>query len=241
MKTKPIVIGGADPSGGAGIQADLFTLNHLGFQAQSVITALTAQNEKEFFSYESVSPKIFSQQLQCIESKNNPVKIAMLGHDSLIEILIQWLPESKVSFVILDPVLRSSTGAWLLNPPGIQKLPKLFPWIDLLTPNIPEAENMTGLKIKNTRDMQKAGNLLLEMGARNILLKGGHLAGNPCDILMNSEMDYFFEGSRLGTHNTHGTGCTLASAILAYFISGNDLVKSVQLAREIVRKKIETF
>ncbi len=242
MEAHIIVIGGSDPSGAAGIQADLHTLEQLNAKVSSLITAVTAQNETKFFSYETVRVKNFSDQLQAISiKKKNPfIKIGMIGHHTLIPPLLNWLKKVKPAFLILDPVLRSSTGAWLLDRQGIQMLPRLFPWVDLLTPNIPEAEILSGIKIKNLKDMQRAGKFFLQTGAKNILMKGGHLSGKPCDIFMNSEMDYFFEGSRLKSHNTHGTGCTLASAILGYLALNHHLVESVHLARQVVRKKIQS-
>ncbi len=238
---KIIVIGGSDPSGGAGIRADLHTLEQMGLMASSVITAVTAQNEKKFFSYETVSANIFSDQLHAIntQSKNPFVKIGMIGHHTLIPPLITWIKKVKPYFVILDPVLRSSTGTCLLDHKGIQLLPQLFPFIDLLTPNIPEAEMLTGIKIRNVKDMQEAGGKFLRKAVKQVLMKGGHLRGNPCDILMNTEMDYFFESKRIQARNIHGTGCTLASAILGYLSLGKDRVESIRLGRKIVRKKIQ--
>lgn len=238
---KIIIIGGSDPSGGAGIQADLSTLDQMQISTKSVITAITAQNEKKFLSYESVSVQNFSNQLQAasFQTKNPWVKIGMIGDHRLIPPLLSWIKKIKPAFVILDPVLQSSTGACLLDRQGISLLPKIFPWVDLLTPNLFEAEILSGIKIKNLKNMQRAGEKLLEKGLRNILMKGGHLRGKPCDIFMNSEMDYFFKGNRIRSKNSHGTGCTLASAILGYWSLGKNLVESIRLGKEMVRKKIQ--
>lgn len=237
-----IVIGGSDPSGGAGVQADLFTLSELGIRAQSVITAITAQNEGKFVSYESVSPQNFADQLGSLKQDNQIlfVKIGMIGDHRLLPPLMSWLEKVEPNFTILDPVLRSSTGAALLDAQGSSALQDLFKLIDLLTPNIPEAEALTGLKIKSLKEMQKAGGILLSKGISQVLMKGGHLNEEPCDILMDEEMDYLFKGSRIRSQNTHGTGCTLASAILGYMSQGHELVAAIHLARDKVREKLKS-
>lgn len=237
-----IVIGGSDPSGGAGIQADLFTLSKLGIKAQSVVTATTAQNEGKFLSYESVSVDNFEDQLRALKIPQDDVfiKIGMIGDHRFIAPLAAWLEKIEPAFTILDPVLRSSSGADLIDAKGISLLAKLYPVVDLLTPNIPEAEELTGLKIQNLKDMQRAGAKFLELGVEQVLMKGGHLKESPCDVLMDEEMDYFFKGSRIQSQNTHGTGCTLASAILGYMSAGDDLVASIHVAREMVRAKLKS-
>ncbi len=240
LQKEIIVMGGSDPSGGAGIQADLLTLSKLGISAKSVISAVTAQNEKKFWSYESVSAKNFSDQLRAVEaSAKHPIlKIGMMGHFQLLVLLKAWIQKTRPSFVILDPVFASSTGAKLLDSLGIQFLKTMLPWIDLITPNISEAEKLSGLRIHNFTGMKEAGEKILKNGAQQILLKGGHLKGNPCDLLITPEMNYHFPGRRLRPKNTHGTGCTLASAIAGFLSLGKDCVESIHLARKMVRQKI---
>lgn len=241
MESKTVIlIGGSDPSGGAGIQADLQTLFALEIQPFSVVTAVTAQNEKKIISYETVSKKNFSDQLSSLEISKHPLilKIGMMGTSQHLEILSAWIKKTRLNFVILDPVLVSSTGKALLDKKGINTIQNLLPFIDLITPNIPEAEKLSGIKITRKEDRLKAGEKLLKMGAKNVLLKGGHFQGKACDILFSPEMNYFFEDSRIKKMNVHGTGCTLASAIAGYLALGSSLVEAIHLARKIVREKI---
>ncbi len=243
MKNNLIIIGGSDPSGGAGIQADLRTLFGLELEAKCVVTSVTAQNEKKFISYESVSSKNFSDQLRAVEKWLNDsiVKIGMIGNSQHLKTLFTWLEKSRSTRVILDPVLLSSTGAKLIDNKGLDLLLKFLPSLYLLTPNLSEAEKLSGIKIRNKQDKLKVGERLLKMGAQNILLKDGHGKGKKtCDILFSQEMNYFFEDSRIKNSNVHGTGCTLASAIAGHLSLENSLVDSIIQARKIVRKKIKS-
>jgi len=234
-----VLIGGSDPSGGAGIQADLHTLGSLGLRAQSVITAVTAQSASRFDSYESVSPEIFAKQLRSLK-QSEPLfaKIGMIGDSRLIPVLQTWLEEAEPEFAILDPVLASSTGAALLDEAGLGLLSGLFPLVDLLTPNLPEAERLSGLIIRDLAGMRRAAERLLDLGARQVLMKGGHLRGEPCDLLIDAEIEFPFPGKRIDSKNTHGTGCTLASAILGYLSLGHDLVASIHLGRKKIEEKL---
>lgn len=251
-----IVIGGSDPSGGAGIQADLRTLEFLGVSALSVVTAVTAQNEKRFFSSQAVSPKHFSNQLCAVSPKARGaiVKIGMLGSGNLIGPLIDWLKKIKPAFVILDPVLRSSTGARLLDLKGLHLLAnRLLAQADLLTPNIPEAGVLSGIKIGHRKAMERAGKKILKKVKKAVLIKGGHLKGPAVDCLFikKSPQSPFDKGGERGDFKmirfiqkripggeVHGTGCTLAAAIAGYLSGGKSLPQAIREAKRIVSNRI---
>jgi hydroxymethylpyrimidine/phosphomethylpyrimidine kinase len=241
---KVIVIGGSDPSGGAGIQADLFTLQKIGISASSVITAVTAQNENKFLSYEPVSINNFQDQLTALlpRAKHSIVKIGMLGSGRFIPLLVSWLKKIKPHYLILDPVLRSSTGHSLLDKKGIQLLQRqLLDWANLVTPNLAEAEFLSGLKIHNLPTMESAGKKIAERRKGAVLIKGGHLKGPAIDLLIEGKKTFKMTQHRIKGKEVHGTGCTLASAIAGYLSLGKDLKTSIKFARKMVRKKIKNF
>src|SRR5262245_33950696 len=243
MKKKKtvIVIGGSDPSSGAGIQADLAALHSLGIPALSVVTAVTAQNEKKFFSYESVSQENFRAQLESLApfARGAIIKIAMLGSSQLIPPLIHWLRKRKPAFVILDPVLRSSTGHPLLDSKGILLLKnQLLSHADLVTPNVPEAERLSGISITDVEILRRAGERILKKVKRAVLLKGGHLKGPPVDLLMEGKKMRRFSHPRILSKGAHGTGCTLASVLAGSLSLGSTLPDAVKKARRRVLGKL---
>ncbi len=240
-----IVIGGSDPSGGAGIQADLFTLHSLGLSAFSVITAVTAQNEKKFFSYETVSKENFQKQLQTLPvSPSSIVKIGMLGSGILIPPLFSWLKKIKPQWIILDPILKSSTGFPLIDPQGAKWIKeKLIYQVDLITPNISETEFLTGISIRNLQQLKIAGLSLMGSAPsrsrlKAILLKGGHLKNRATDLLIEKNKIHSFGKRRISGKGIHGSGCTLASAIAGFLAQEKDLTSAVQSARQVVLRKL---
>ncbi len=243
-----ILIGGTDPSGGAGLPADSAILQSLRVRSRTVVTAVTAQNEKRFFSYQTISPKVFSDQLKAVTpfAKKAIIKIGMLANGNLVEILGRWFQKNKTPLVILDPVLRSSTGALLLDKAGIQKLlQKLLPQVQILTPNLPELEILSGRKILNAHQAINAAYFLFKKYPKLsvILLKGGHFPGKPVDYLIERKSnDTFliktFSASRIEKGYFHGTGCALASALAGNLVLGLKLSEAVREARKWVRKKI---
>jgi hydroxymethylpyrimidine/phosphomethylpyrimidine kinase len=251
MKKTVIVIGGSDPSGGAGIQADLAVLCSLGLSALSVITAVTAQSEKKFLLYEPVSTKNFRAQLESILPlpRRAIVKIGMLGSSQLIPLLIRWLKKEKPAFVILDPVLQSSTERPLLDRKGLRILKqKLLSYADLVTPNVLEAEALSGLPVTDLETMENAAKRILKKVKKAVLLKGGHLTGPATDLLLMKKSPRGEQGgdfqiirfthSRILGKGAHGTGCTLASAIAGSLSLGMSLPEAVKKARRIVLRKI---
>ena len=243
-KSKILIIAGSDSSGGAGIQADIKTITSLGSYAMTAITAVTSQNTTGVKSIVSIDPKEISKQIlfTCRDIRPDAIKIGMLHSESVITSVIGTLKSIKVSKIVLDPVMIAKGGSRLINNKAINILKKkLIKKVSLITPNIPEAEVLTNLKIKSTEDMIRAAQVLLSMGAKNVLIKGGHLKSKIVkDIFINRKEIKFFSHKRIKTKNTHGTGCTLSSAITAFFSCGKLLNKSCELGIEYVNKSIRS-
>ena len=243
-KSKILIIAGSDSSGGAGIQADIKTVTSLGSYAMTAITAVTSQNTTGVKSIVSIDPKEISKQIlfTCRDIKPDAIKIGMLHSESVIRSVISSLKLIGVPKIILDPVMVAKGGSRLINNKAINILKKqLIKKVSLITPNIPEAEVLTDLKIKDTQDMIKAAKILLSMGAKNILIKGGHLKLEIVkDIFVNKKEIKFFSNKKIKTRNTHGTGCTLSSAIATFFSCGKLLNKSCELGIKYVNQAIES-
>jgi hydroxymethylpyrimidine/phosphomethylpyrimidine kinase len=243
-KSKILIIAGSDSSGGAGIQADIKTITSLGSYAMTAITAVTSQNTTGIESIVAIDPKEISKQIlfTCRDIKPDAIKIGMLHSESVIKSVINSLKLIKVSKVILDPVMVSKSGIRLINDKAMNILKKkLMKKVSLITPNIPEAEVLTSLKIKNTQDMIQAAQVLLSMGAKNVLIKGGHLKSKIVkDIFVNKKEIKLFSNKKLKTKNTHGTGCTLSSAITVFFSCGKLLNKSCELGIKYVNQSIKS-
>ena len=243
-KSKILIIAGSDSSGGAGIQADIKTVTSLGSYAMTAITAVTAQNTTGVKSIAGIDPKEISKQIlfTCRDIKPDAIKIGMLHSESVIRSVINSLKLVRVSKIILDPVMIAKGGARLINNKAINILKKkLIRKVSLITPNIPEAEVLTNLKIKNIQDMIQAAQVLLSMGAKNVLIKGGHLKSRVVkDIFINKREVKIFSNKKLKTKNTHGTGCTLSSAITTFFSCGKLLNKSCELGIKYVNQSIRS-
>ena len=241
-KSKVLIIAGSDSSGGAGIQADVKTVTSLGSYAMTAITAVTAQNTMGVKSIVSIKPKeIFNQIVfTCKDIKPDAIKIGMLHSPNVIKAVISALKKIKVSRIILDPVMVAKGGAKLINNSAIQILKtRLIQKVFLITPNIPEAEFLTKIKIVNSKDMIRAANILLKLGAKNVLIKGGHLKSEIIqDILVNKKTIKFFNNKKILTKNTHGTGCTLSSAIATFLSCGKLLNESCELGIKYVNEAI---
>jgi len=243
-RSKILIIAGSDSSGGAGIQADIKTITSLGSYSMTAITAVTSQNTTGVKSIVGIDPKEISKQIlfTCRDIKPDAIKIGMLHSESVIKSVINSLKSIRISKIVLDPVMVAKGGARLINSKAINILKKqLIRKVTLITPNIPEAEVLTNLKIKNTQDMVRAAQVLLSMGAKNILIKGGHLKSKFVkDIFINKKEIKFFSNKRLKTKNTHGTGCTLSSAITTFFSCGKLLNKSCELGIKYVNQSIRS-
>ena len=246
MKPKSIVliIAGSDSSGGAGIQADIKTVTTLGSYAMTAITAVTAQNTTGVRSIVSIKPGEISNQIDfsAKDIRPNAVKIGMLHSKQVIQVVIKSLNKIKTRKVVLDPVMVAKGGAKLINNAAILYIKnKLIKNIFLITPNIPEAEILTQTKINTMQDMIKAGKILISLGAKNVLIKGGHLNSKQMtDILLNKKIIKVFRSNKYSSKNTHGTGCTLSSAIATYLSCGKDLIKSCELGIKYVNESIKS-
>ncbi|MDL2281017.1 bifunctional hydroxymethylpyrimidine kinase/phosphomethylpyrimidine kinase [Selenomonadales bacterium OttesenSCG-928-I06] len=237
-----LTIAGSDSGGGAGIQADLKTFSAHGVFGMSVITSITAQNTVGVLDIEDVSSKMVAAQIKAIfeDIPVHAVKIGMVSEISIIETITEELLKYKAKNIIMDPVMVSKSGAHLLKPEATQILiNKLLPITTLVTPNILEAEVITGLKIKNYEDMEKAAYQIHSMGIQNVLVKGGHLDGDAADILYDGKSTRMFVTKRIDTKNTHGTGCTLSSAIASNLALGFPLEQAIQKAKEYMFVAIE--
>ena len=241
-KSKVLIIAGSDSSGGAGIQADIKTVTALGSYAMTAITAVTVQNTTGVNSVISINPKEIRKQIlfTCKDIKPNGIKIGMLHSSRVIMSVINALKKVKTSKVILDPVMVAKGGARLINESAIKTLKdKLIKKVYLITPNITEAEILTKTKIKNLEDMIRAANILIKLGAKNVLIKGGHRKIKYMeDILLNRKEIKIFKNKKIKTKNTHGTGCTLSSAITTYLSCGKPLKKSCELGIKYVNHAI---
>jgi hydroxymethylpyrimidine/phosphomethylpyrimidine kinase len=241
-KSKVLIIAGSDSSGGAGIQADIKTVTSLGSYAMTAITAVTAQNTTGVKSIVGINPKEIFKQIvfTCKDIKPDAVKIGMLHSPSVIMAVISALKKIKVSKIVLDPVMVAKSGAKLINNKAIYILKtELMRNVFLITPNIPEAEFLTKTKIKNSKDMIKAANILLKLGAKNVLIKGGHLNSRVMqDILVSKKIIKIFKNKKFFTKNTHGTGCTLSSAIATFLSCGKLLNKACELGIKYVNEAI---
>lgn len=236
LKLAPVLtIAGSDSSGGAGIQADLKAMTAFGAYGMSVITALTAQNTTGVYGIYPVSPEFVKSQIDCVFQDIPPraVKIGMVSQADLIRAIAEKLREYKASQVVLDPVMVSTSGSRLLEEDAIAGLTsQLFPLADVITPNIPEAQVLTGHTITTSRDMEEAAACLGEMYHIAVLLKGGHQVEDASDVLYQQGKLTWFHGTRIDNPNTHGTGCTLSSAIASGLALGESLEDSIRAAKK---------
>ncbi|MBO5070109.1 MAG: bifunctional hydroxymethylpyrimidine kinase/phosphomethylpyrimidine kinase [Roseburia sp.] len=236
MKTA-LTIAGSDSCGGAGIQADIKTMTMNGVYAMSAITALTAQNTTGVASISEVTPEFLKQQLDCIFTDIHPdaVKIGMVSSNALIEAIAEKLKEYKTSNIVVDPVMVATSGSRLIAEDSILTLKKeLLPLATLATPNIPEAEVLSGMEIHSEDDMIKAARHISENFGCAVLLKGGHSINDANDLLCENGNCQWFYGKRIDNPNTHGTGCTLSSAIAANLAKGFSLDSAVKRAKDYI-------
>ena len=241
-KSKILIIAGSDSSGGAGIQADIKTVTTLGSYAMTALTAITAQNTTGVKSVTPISAKDIEKQIlfTCKDIKPDAIKIGMLHSSDVIYSILKSLKKIDTNKIVLDPVMIAKSGTKLINNYAIQTLKKeLLSKVYLVTPNIPEAEVLTKTKIKNTEDMINAAKILFKLGAKNVLIKGGHAKSNKIeDIFFNRKKIRIFKSKRIKTKNTHGTGCTLSSAITTFISCGKPLMNSCELGIKYVNQAI---
>lgn len=237
-----LTIAGSDSCGGAGIQADLKSMSAQGVYGMSVITAITAQNTQGVFSVQELSKEIIEAQLEAIfnDITVHGIKVGMLSNQYIIDTVFNSLTKYKVKNLVIDPVMISKNGYKLLKDEAIDSLKKLISIADLVTPNIPEAEILSNIVINNKKDMIKAGKIIKNLGVKNVLIKGGHRMQDSTDILITEDNSVLkFAEKKIETKNTHGTGCTLSSAIASFLGKGDSLEQAVQKSKNYISKAIE--
>ncbi|MDO4490527.1 MAG: bifunctional hydroxymethylpyrimidine kinase/phosphomethylpyrimidine kinase [Lachnospiraceae bacterium] len=236
MKTA-LTIAGSDSSGGAGIQADLKTMTVNGVFAMSAITALTAQNTTGVSAIMEVTPEFLEQQLDAVFTDIYPdaVKIGMVANTALIQVIAAKLQQYQAKNVVVDPVMVATSGSRLMRDDALEALTgKLLPLAAVCTPNIPEAEILADMEIRTKEDMETAAAKIREKYDCNVLLKGGHDLNDANDLLLTEKGAKWYHGKRIDNPNTHGTGCTLSSAIASNLAKGCDLETAVERAKEYI-------
>lgn len=240
MKTA-LSIAGSDCSGGAGIQADLKTMSALGVFGMSVIVSVVAENTARVVSVQDVEQRIIADQIDAVFEDIRPdaVKVGMLSSPECMLTVADKLAEYKPAHVVVDPVMYAKNGCPLMREDAVDELIRtVIPRATLLTPNIPEAEKIASMRIESTDDMKRAAAVISDMGAGAVLVKGGHYVGDARDVLYVGGEYYEYAVKRINTKNTHGTGCTLSSAIASYLALGEPLHSAVGKAKEYVTEAI---
>lgn len=237
-----LTIAGSDCSGGAGVQADLKTFSAHGVFGMSAITSVVAENTVRVISYQDMTPTIIQEQITavCEDIFPDAVKIGMLSCGATMEAvaasLSQWQPKN----IVLDPVMYAKNGSALMEPEAINTLiEKVLPLATLITPNIPEAEKIANMKITTLAEMEQAARKIYEETGAAVLVKGGHRVEDATDLLFAGKELVYYQAPRIDTKNTHGTGCTLSSAICAQLALGESLPEAVKKAKEYITKAIE--
>lgn len=245
MERHPVIlsIAGSDCSGGAGIQADIKTISALGGYAASAITAVTVQNTLGVRAVQSMSPEIIRGQIEAVMEDLQPatVKIGMVNDAQTVRIIAECLRKFQPAHIVYDPVMVSTSGRRLMTEEAIEEIKKeLLPLVTLITPNLDEATILTAQTIINTEDMQKVAETLSQEYHINVLVKGGHLAGDEmCDLLhIFADTYYIYKEKKIESKNLHGTGCTLSSAIATYLAKGYSLQQSVRHAKSYLTQAI---
>jgi hydroxymethylpyrimidine/phosphomethylpyrimidine kinase len=237
-----LTIAGSDCSGGAGIQADLKTFSAHGAFGMSVVVSVVAENTSRVISIQDITPEIIKDQMDAIfeDIPVHGVKTGMLSGIETMKAVAEKLREYKPANLVVDPVMIAKGGCALMQPDALDTLiSEIIPLSYLITPNIPEAVTITGINISSIDEMKKTAEIIYNMGAKNVLIKGGHLHGDATDILFDGENFYSFVTTRIDTKNTHGTGCTFSSAITANLANGMDIQTAVKKAKDFITMAIE--
>lgn len=237
-----LTIAGSDSSGGAGIQADLKTFAAHGTFGMSVITAVTAQNTCGVTKVQDIDCDIVKAQIEAVfdDIRVDAVKIGMVSHPEIIHTIAECLRKYAPNIIVVDPVMISKSGYPLLAPDACDTLIKeLLPLATLLTPNLPEAEAISGMKVTNKDEMRLVAEKIISLGCKAVLVKGGHLDDAADDLLFDGITEKWFSGERINTKNTHGTGCTLSSSLAANLARGMSLEDAVAASKAYVTEAIE--
>lgn len=239
-----LTIAGSDSSGGAGIQADLKTFSALGCYGMSAITALTAQNTTGVRAIHPIPPQMLRDQIDAVieDIGVDAVKIGMLHAPDIVQVVADAIDRHQLRQVVLDPVMIATSGAVLIENEAVKALvQQLFPRVHLITPNLDEAGFLVGQTLKNEADMEAAADQLLGLGARAVLIKGGHLSGDTvADLFVNSQgQKWWLRAPRIHSPNTHGTGCTLSSAIAAHLALGDPIEQAIEKSHAYIRQALQ--
>ncbi|AAC07733.1 bifunctional hydroxymethylpyrimidine kinase/phosphomethylpyrimidine kinase [Aquifex aeolicus] len=236
-------IAGFDNSGGAGTLADIRTFKHFGIYGVAVITALAVQNTQKVYEVFPIPPDVVKEELKAIfeDFPIKGVKIGMLANKEIAEVVYETLKSKKTNFIVLDPVFRSKSGRELLSEEGVEFLKSEFiKIVDLITPNVPEAEILCGEEIKSLEDVKNCAQKIYSLGAKSVLIKGGHLKGNyAIDILYDGKSFYEFKAPKIAGKTPRGTGCVYSSAILANYLRHKDLIKAIKTAKDFITEAIK--
>lgn len=238
-----LTIAGSDSSGGAGVQADIKTFSAFRIYSTSVITVMTAQNTQGIEETYPLPPSFVARQIDavCEDVKIDGVKIGMLYSSEIIEVVWDRLNFWKIPIVVLDPLMIAKDGSLLLQKSAIEILiSKLFPLATLVTPNLLEAERISGYSIHSEKDMELAAKAMYQLGCKAVLIKGGHMEGDPVDLYFDGKRVLCFSGIRIRKESVHGTGCTFSSAILSGLILGKSMEKAIPWAKKYVSRAIDT-
>lgn len=241
MIKKVLTIAGSDCSGGAGIQADLKTFSAHGVFGMSVIVSVVAENTSRVIDIQDITPEMIEKQIDAVfeDIGVDAVKVGMLSTPECMRAVAGKLRQYKPEHVVIDPVMYAKNGCPLMDPSAVDALIEtILPLADVLTPNIPEAERITGVEIRSVTDMEAAARKIHDMGSKTVVVKGGHAIGNALDVLFDGKQMYHFETQRIATKNTHGTGCTFSSAIASQLALGMDICKAVEKAKAYVTTAI---
>ncbi len=237
-RPRALSIAGSDPSGGAGIQADLKTFSALGVFGMTAITAITVQNTQGVSGVHALSPSVVAAQIEAVASDIgiDAAKTGMLANAGIVNAVADAVRQARIGNLVVDPVSVSKHGHLLLERDALDGLrSQILPLALLVTPNLPEAEALCGLTVRTRDDMRRAAHAILALGATAVLVKGGHLAGGTAaDLLADPDGEEWLEAERIQTPHTHGTGCTLSAAIAAHLAMGEDLRTSVQAGKRFV-------
>lgn len=240
---KVLSIAGSDPSGGAGIQADIKTISALGGYAAAAITAVTAQNTRGVQAVYPLSADIVRQQVESVmdDLKPEAVKIGMIHDTAIVQVVAECLRKHRPAFIVYDPVMISTSGCQLMTKDTVQSIcHELFPLCTIITPNLDEASFLVGHSVNTVDEMEQTVKELSRQYHTSLLIKGGHLADKEmCDVLYHQKKITRYSAPKISTHNLHGTGCTLSSAIATFLSFGHTLETSVRLSKDYVRRAIE--
>ena len=242
MMPRVLTVAGSDSGGGAGIQADLKTIALLGGFGMSAVTALTAQNTLGVKGIHEVPARFVAQQMEAVlaDIGVDAMKTGMLGNSAIVRAVCQIARKYRLAKIVVDPVMVATRRARLLSPAAEETLKKeLLPLARVITPNLPESEVLTGKKIRSLKDMRAAAAQIHKMGARNVLIKGGHLAGDPVDVFFDGRKFHELAAERITTPHTHGTGCTISAAIAVELARGISALEAVRKAKAFVTSAIQ--